>query len=315
MTNAIRIFYPCSIDNSMQPATFFRAEGDEPRPLVVALHTWSTDHTQPCENYLKWCAAKNWHMIFPAFRGPNCTPDGCGSEKVVADIVDAVAFVRQSASVDAERIYLVGGSGGGHCALLVAGRKPELWAAVSSWCPISDLAAWHRECLHNGNPVYSEHIERACGGNPSNSQAAADEAWQRSPLKWLANAANLPVDINTGIHDGHSGSVPVTHAIRAFNLLAKPEDRISEEDMKYIADSEHIPNHFPPAEPDPSYGANTVLFRRCSNNARLTIFEGGHDLIPAPALRWLEKQRYQKAPEWSVGQAPASGTANTGLGH
>ena len=31
-----------------------------------------------------------------------------------------------------------------------------------------------------------------------------------------------PLDINTGIHDGHTGSVPVSHAVRGFNAAAGP---------------------------------------------------------------------------------------------
>ena len=38
------INYPCSYDNSMQKALVWFAKGDEPRPLVVALHTWSCSY-------------------------------------------------------------------------------------------------------------------------------------------------------------------------------------------------------------------------------------------------------------------------------
>jgi hypothetical protein len=34
-----------------------------------------------------------------------------------------------------------------------------------------------------------------------------------------------------------------------------------------------------------------VLFRRESNNKRVTIFEGGHEGIPKAALAWLSRQR------------------------
>ena len=40
------ITYPCKFDGSQQPAMFYQAKGPGPRPLLVALHTWSGDHTQ-----------------------------------------------------------------------------------------------------------------------------------------------------------------------------------------------------------------------------------------------------------------------------
>ena len=138
------ILYPCKIDKSMQDAKFSPAAGTEPRPLVVCLHTWSYDHRQETyERYAELAQLKNWHMIFPKFRGPNWTPEGCGSELVVSDLEDAVAYVKNTVPVDPRRIYLTGGSGGGHCSLLMAARRPDLWTAVSSWCPISDIALWH----------------------------------------------------------------------------------------------------------------------------------------------------------------------------
>ena len=45
------ITYPCKIDNSMQPAMFYQAVSPEPRPLLVALHTWSFDHSHGFKNY------------------------------------------------------------------------------------------------------------------------------------------------------------------------------------------------------------------------------------------------------------------------
>ena len=42
------------------------------------------------------------------------------------------------------------------------------------------------------------------------------ELKMRSPVRHLAKAADVPLDINTGIHDGHTGSVPVSQSIEAF---------------------------------------------------------------------------------------------------
>ena len=306
MKSIEKILYPCKFDQSMQPAEIVRAKGPDPRPLVVCLHTWSYDHNGPHKGYTELAELKNWHMIFPKFRGPNWLPEGCGSDLVVSDLEDAVAYMKSSVAVDPARIYLTGGSGGGHCSLLMAGRRPDLWTAVSAWCPISDIARWHRESRDRGS-AYADHIESACGGNPAESENALKEARLRSPLTWLRNAAGyLPVDIGTGIHDGHTGSVPVGQAIRAYNLLAGQEDRISEEDIAWIEENEKIPPHLAAKEGDPSYGSHTVYLRKQSHLVRLTIFEGGHDNLSESAFDWLGRQVSGQAPDWSAGTAVTS---------
>ena len=49
------ISYFCSIDKSMQKAKCFVAEGDSPRPLLVALHTWGGSSKQSCRYYAEYC--------------------------------------------------------------------------------------------------------------------------------------------------------------------------------------------------------------------------------------------------------------------
>ena len=313
MTAVQEILYPCKFDSTSQPAKFFQASGPGSHPLVVCLHTWSGDHTQETfKRFAELAEIRNWHMIFPKFRGPNWLPDGCGSDLVVSDLEDAVAYVKEIADVDHSRVYLTGGSGGGHCSLLMAGRRPDLWTAVSAWCPISDVALWHRQSRERSSG-YADHIESACGGNPAESENALKEAKTRSPITWLSNAAGyLPVDIATGIHDGHTGSVPVGQAIRAYNILAAPEDRISEVDIAFIESEEKIPAHLAAQEGDPAYGKYTVHLRKQSRKVRLTLFEGGHDMLSQTAFDWLARQVAGHAPDWAAGTASA-GSENTSL--
>ncbi len=304
MTVIQEISYPCKFDQTMQPAKFFRAKGAEHRPLVVCLHTWSADCNQKSyEKYALLAEAENWHMIFPHFRGPNWQADACGSDLVVSDLEDAADYAIKTVPVDPSRIYLTGGSGGGHCSLLMAGRRPDLWTAVSAWCPISDISRWHRESRERKR-VYADHIESACGGDPEWSESALEEARKRSPVTWLPNAADvLPVDINTGIHDGHTGSVPVGHSIRAYNLLAASEDRIPETDIAFIEANEKIPSHLAAKEGDPAYGTHAILLRKQSRKVRLTIFEGRHDMFPETAFDWLGRQVSGQPADFSAGQS------------
>lgn len=311
----IPIVYPCKADSSLQPAIFQAAGGTGPRPLVVALHTWSYDHTQFNPAYSELCRKYDFHLIHPAFRGPNWQKDACGSGLVVSDLEDAVSYMKETVNVDEKRIYLVGGSGGGHCALLMAGRRPDLWTAVSAWCPISDIAAWHRQCKDHPRFHYAAHIAEACGGDPDTDEAAAAEAKKRSPLTWLPDAVSAPlvIDISTGIHDGHTGSVPVSQAIHAYNVLAAPEDRICEADIAFICEKESVPEHLQAVDTDqdPAFEGRRIHLRRRSGKVRLTLFEGGHDLLPVPAFQWLSKQVAGQTADWSAGEdaGPAGFTA------
>lgn len=60
------------------------------------------------------------------------------------------------------QIFLLGGSGGGHMALLLAAKAPVRWKGGSAWAPITDLAAWHHD-----KPVYVANLAACCGGNPA----------------------------------------------------------------------------------------------------------------------------------------------------
>ncbi len=314
MSETIReISYLSEADQTMQPAFFAPASGNAPRPLVVALHTWSYRYDDsPKDHFFAACALRNWHCIYPHFRGPNWLKDACGSDLVVSDLKGAVDFVKANFAVDESRVFLVGGSGGGHASLLMAGRHPELWSAVSSWCPISDLAAWHAQCskFSNNNRNYAEHIAQACGGDPQTDPAAYAEAMHRSPVTWLPDAAGkVIVDIGTGIHDGHTGSVPVSHTLNAFNSLAAERDRISDEDIAYMEKFEAVPEHLKFNGNDPAYGEKKVLFRKVSGMVRVTIFEGGHDLICGAAFGFMDNQQGGKEPLWFSGSGTADGNS------
>jgi hypothetical protein len=58
----------------------------------------------------------------------------------------------------------------------------------------------------------------------------------------LSQAGSILIDIHAGIHDGHGkNSVPISHSLSAFNLLAGPEDRIAAEDIRKMEDAREVP--------------------------------------------------------------------------
>ncbi len=294
--------YPCPMDGSEQPALFWApdpSEGGKPVPLLVALHTWSGNYLQTGGEvkYAEWCQQQGWVFIHPNFRGPNRTPAALGSDLMVADIRAAVEWAKTQAPIDETRIYAIGVSGGGHATQLLAGRTPEIWAGISSWCGISDIAAWHRQTKEAGRGKYAKDIEGALGGPPDTPERRADAA-HRSPLTWLENAKSVPLDINHGINDGRSGSVPFTHSLEAWNAVVPADEQLAPETIDRFYEAREAPTGIGEVEGDPLYGNRPPLFRLVHGNTRLTIFDGGHEIVHEAALNWLAAQRKGQPVNW-----------------
>jgi pimeloyl-ACP methyl ester carboxylesterase len=293
-------------DQSRQSMLICSAKSQKKRPLLVGLHTWSGNYLQAGGEtvYARWCLQNDWHFVHPNFRGPNHTPKALGSEFMVQDILDAIDYMKHKHAVDTDRIYLIGVSGGGHAALLMAGRRPEIWAGVSAWCPISDIETWWNfHAFNQGkyNPGrYAKHIEQAIGGRPDSKAKLSQECQRRSPLTYLKNSRRVNLDLNHGIQDGRKGSVPFTHSIEAFNQVALPSQRITETQINQYYSSLKLPPSLQAADPDPLYGSHKPLFRRVSGNTRITIFAGGHEILHVAALNWLAKQRRGQKATWEI---------------
>ena len=132
-----------TLDQTMQPAKWYEAgHVKEPAPLLILLHSWSNDYNLKGygEDALALCAKRGWAMMMPHFRGPNKNPSACASPLAVQDVLDAVAFAKAQRPIDARRIYIVGTSGGGHMALMMASKAPKVFAGVSAWVPPTHLA-------------------------------------------------------------------------------------------------------------------------------------------------------------------------------
>ncbi len=287
----IKVQIRSSADGTDQPCYVILPDGSrpegEPRPLLVSLHTFSGDVEQRQPDFEAEANAAGWIYLFPHFRGPNKTPQACGSPLAQQDILDAVDWAVETYSIDPRRIYLVGCSGGGHMAMLMAGRYPHRWAAVSAWVGISDLAAWHHR---HRDDNYGAMLRASCGGAPAES-AEIDEQYRiRSPLTWLHRAAGLPLDLAAGIHDGHSGSVPVRQSLDAFNAVARAggNETVGEDEIQCLSSTDGRLENPKPSdqEADEAYG-RAIYLRRHAGPARVTIFEGGHEGLARPAIAWL----------------------------
>lgn len=284
-----------TLDGTPQPSLLWvpPAATDEPRPLLVSLHSWSGDYRQDRSAWLEQALPRKWIYLQPNFRGVNDQPQACGSELARQDILDAVEWVIRNHNVNTEKIYLAGVSGGGHMSLLMAARHPQRFSAVSAWVGISDLTAWYEFHSQGGKPErYAQMIAASCGGPPGASPEVDRQYHERSSIHFLQQAAGLPLDINAGVKDGKTGSVPIHHSLRAFNVVAAAGNypTIPESEMDLLWERGRLSEPQPGDEtPDPSYGRD-ILLRRQAGAARVTIFDGTHEALPGAACEWLSQQ-------------------------
>ncbi len=217
MAEMQKLMVKSSIDGSVEESLFYYPEGKGPVPLLVGLHTWSADRFNQVERMLPFCEERGWALLLPEFRGPNLTrnpraPEACASKLARQDIMDAAAEVEENYAIDAGKIFVFGGSGGGHMSLMMAGHAPEKWLGVSSWCPITDLAKWHTQ-----NSGYAPHIAACCEGIPGDSPETDAQYRERSPLTHVSKIAKANVFVHHGRFDK---SVPFSHTVE---LIAEVE--------------------------------------------------------------------------------------------
>jgi predicted esterase len=291
------ISIPRDGDERPQPALWYNSKNKGKKPLLMLLHSWSANYLQHFGiPYGVFAVRNDWIFINPNYRGDFDNSDATASKKAVKDVLSALAYAKANAPVDESRIYLAGYSGGAMMSLIMAGRYPDEFTAVVAWVPVYDLSDWY-ETLSRSTKRYARgyinDIEASCGGRPDSNREAARECARRSPSAHLPNARGKKVKIfvSGGIHDHF---VPPSHALRAFNDLARREDRISKADMKALDRTESLPpgmrgneiknRHFEKAEAP-------VVFGRESGNGVVYLFDGGHNIIYNAGFEWLSRQK------------------------
>ena len=213
----IEIKVKSTVDGSMQPSLFFENKGGK-KPLLVGLHTWSYDRFNQVNNFSPLAEEYGFHLLLPEFRGPNLASnpnccDACASIAAKQDIKDAIDYCIENYDIDTENIFLLGGSGGGHMALMMAGFCPEIFKAIASFVPITNLEKWNSQ-----NPKYSQHILACCSNDKK-------EMAKRSPISYLDTIAKANVKI---FHGKYDPVVPYTQSYELFNEIFEkyPKSRV-----------------------------------------------------------------------------------------
>ena len=278
---------PSTADGAQQPAMWLPPSGDADQPLIVVLHSWSANYAQHAGiPYAMWAQENGWAAIAPDFRGRNDNPTAGGSEVAVQDVVDAIDYAVAQGGVDPEQVYVVGYSGGGMMALLLAGRHPDKVTAVSAWGGPHDLVDFY---AFSRGRSYLGQISALCGGDPTVPGPAQDECLRRSPMTYLdvARENQVPVFVAQGIRD------PIVHpgsAADVFNQLADPEDRLSAAAVDGFGRGfvvGELPDWTSTTTSFFGAGDPAPVFARQSGATLLVYFSAGHDMVYNATARWF----------------------------
>ena len=211
------IFVKSTLDGTSQPSLFYPARGEK-RPLLVALHTWSYTRFGKIEATLAYAERYDFNLLFPEFRGPNLESsahrtEACGSVYAKQDIKDAIDYVVAHEGVDRDNVFLLGMSGGGHMALLMAGFCPAYFKAIGAFVPITDLEKWAEQ-----NPNYRKHVLACCSGS-------VEEMCLRSPITYADKIAEANLKI---FHGKFDPVVPFTHSTELYAKIFErhPDARV-----------------------------------------------------------------------------------------
>ena len=273
-----------SADGSLQPAYFFAAPPGVAQPLLVSLHAWNGSYAQD-DPLAARARHEGWNYIHPDFRGPNRTKEACLSQQSLADIDDAIQYAIDNGAVDEDNIFVVGASGGGYATLGAYVKSHHRIKAFLSWVPISDLISWFYQSKSRNAGFAQDILQCTSDG----MRLDEHEARLRSPIFWdLPTTPRGRLEIYAGIHDGYTGSVPISHSVLFFNRLVEhygyAASRVEASDMaKLLTRGMERGEHLQEID------GHVVLFSKKTPLVSLTIFDGGHKMLPEYCFERLKE--------------------------
>ena len=157
--------------------------------------------------------------------------------------------------------------------------------AFSAWSSISDLATWYEESVERKNKYADEIIQCTNANGVFDDQKARE----RSPLFWetpIKKRRNSALQIYAGIHDGYTGSVPISQSIKFYNKLLIDTDET--DDARYVSPEDASTmlktQGFPVKKPIKKIDNRAILYQNSSKKITITIFEGTHEILKNVAL-------------------------------
>jgi len=268
--------------NDKQLAYFYKSKGENPKPLVVSLHTWGGDYAQEDE-LSQLCVENNINYIHPNFNGPNNNSNSCCSQLVIGQIDEAINYAVENSNVDKQNIHVIGLSGGGYTAFCHYLLSKLSIKSYQSWVGISDLESWYYQSISQENSYWKDIL--AC--TDSKDGLNSFEAKKRSPLHMGLSSKKVTIptlNIYTGIHDGNRGAVPITHSINFYNKIVR--DLYSNELHRMVTIEEKLAL-LENRKTLGSYGMignRDVFFAKKKQKVNLFVFDGAHEILPEYAI-------------------------------
>lgn len=165
--------YLSEVDSSLDSYIIYVPHSYNPAekyPLIIMLHGYGDSaylnpYTPVHFDFLKACELKGVIMAAPRGRhNPSEDPMFYRGEGE-RDVLQVINLVKKAYTIDEKRVYLTGDSMGGYGTYYIAGRHPELFAAIAPVCGFWSEQFIQRVDLNTlkGIPVYLVH----CAGDKS----------------------------------------------------------------------------------------------------------------------------------------------------
>jgi len=187
LADAELVSYP-TFDRRQIPAWLYRAGGEGPRPVVLAIHGGPQSQERPVYNPLyQYLVSRGISVLATNIRGSS----GYGKSYMrlverdwgAGDMQDwdhAVKWLKEQDWVDEDRIGVWGGSYGGFAALTCVTRLPDHWAVAVDIFGPSNLVTFARAVP----PTWRRMMKRFVG-DPDEDEELLRE---RSPMTYIENA-------------------------------------------------------------------------------------------------------------------------------
>jgi ABC-type microcin C transport system permease subunit YejB len=190
--------------------------------------------------------------------------------------------------VDTTAIHIIGASGGGFATTLMYMQTQHPVKSFSAWVPITNLVDWYYESLGRGTK-YADHIWHATDSDTTLNMA---EAKKRSPYFMptpVQERRNSKITIYAGIHDGYTGSVPISQSVNFYNKLVQDTNPAATEAIVPLETLLHLitKRNYSNNKSDETLGERKVIYQKNFQNIRLILFEGTHEMLSDTALELL----------------------------
>jgi predicted esterase len=183
-------------------------------PLLIGLHGKGTDADDIRDFLAGEAEERGWLLAAPEMHGSFYINTGSNAYAWLGaqhDIIDTIQYMTDNYNVDLSRIYLAGESMGAQTSTMVAAKYPDIFAAVTAWKPLTNLAIWYDERI--AIPLEVDTIVNETGGIPT---VVLFEYERRSPLEIPQNSRLVPIKM---WHDEDDRLVPIHHSQDLRNVI------------------------------------------------------------------------------------------------